>query len=286
MLGRKPECDVTVPCSSVSGRHCALELDDGWWWVRDLGSKNGTTVNGRRGERLRIAPGDVLTVGRQRLMVDYRRVKQSPTYSPARNAEEDLAFEFLSSGEDKNPSDRPNPVSTAGQWSQASTSPTNPAPSPARPTPASDLGKLVPCGGGAPIPLRQPEVIVGRSRECDVRLKYPSISSRHCKLSIDDGYWVVEDLNSTNGTWVDGDRCIVQCLLPESVLALDKHRFTILYVPQSDGPPPFVRQLFSQSLLEKAGLAKEFQGDRLAGHVLPSDEDDRPKKYTLSDDDD
>ena len=78
----------------------------------------------------------------------------------------------------------------------------------------------------------------------------------------------------------------MQCLMPESILALDKHRFTIHYVPQGDGPPPVVRQLFSQSLLEKAGLAREFQGDRLAGQLLPSDADDRPKKYTLTDDDD
>jgi hypothetical protein len=105
-------------------------------------------------------------------------------------------------------------------------------------------------------------------------------------LSIDDGYWVVEDLNSTNGTWVDGSRCLMQCLLPDSVLGLDKHRFTIVYVPQGDGPPPVVRQQFSQSLLEKAGLAKAFQGDRLAGHLLPSDDDDRKRKYTLTDDDD
>ena len=163
VLGRKPECDVTIPCSSVSGRHCMLEFEDGWWWVRDLESKNGTAVNGRRCEKQRIAPKDVLTVGRQRLIVDYCPVKKPSASSPIRDADEDLAFEFLSDGEDKNLNTRVDQIPAAGQWPQSSTSP---APSPAqhqpRPAPMSDLGKLVPCGGGAPIPLRQPEVVVGR----------------------------------------------------------------------------------------------------------------------------
>ena len=157
--------------------------------------------------------------------------------------------------------------------------------SPAKSRPSRDLGKLIPCGGGVPIPLRSEELILGRGPECDVRIRFPSVSSRHCKLRFDQGYWLVEDLHSTNGTWVDGDRCMLQCLLPESVLALDKHRFTIHYSPQGDGPPPVVRQLFSQSLLEKAGLASEFSGDRLGRMQLPDDDADRPKRYNLLDSD-
>ena len=78
---------------------------------------------------------------------------------------------------------------------------------------------------------------------------------------------------------------MMQCLMPESVLGLDKHRFTIHYVPQGNASPPEIRRLFSQSLLEKAGLANELSGDRLAGQSLPTDDLDRPKKYTLSDSD-
>ena len=44
------------------------------------------------------------------------------------------------------------------------------------------LGKLVPCGGGAPLPLLKPRLLVGRQRGCDLLLGYPSVSSRHCEL--------------------------------------------------------------------------------------------------------
>lgn len=72
LVGRKPECDLTISCSTVSGRHCLLEFIDGWWWVRDLESKNGTAVNGHRCDKRRIVPNDILSVGRQRMVVDYQ----------------------------------------------------------------------------------------------------------------------------------------------------------------------------------------------------------------------
>ena len=97
---------------------------------------------------------------------------------------------------------------------------------------------------------------------------------------------MVEDLHSTNGTWVDGDRCLLQCLMPDRGLALDKPRVTNSYLPRSDGPPPAIRRLFSQSLLEKAGLANDFSGNRLGTMQLPDDDQDRPKRYNLSEFDD
>ena len=53
---------MPLPC--VSRRHCLVEVDDGGTvWVRDLGSLNGTWVNGRRVERARLGAGDRLRVG-------------------------------------------------------------------------------------------------------------------------------------------------------------------------------------------------------------------------------
>lgn len=270
VVGRKPECDITVPCPSISGRHCVLQLEQGSWWVRDLDSKNGTSVNGCRCEKQRVAPNDILSVGRQRLVLDYKRVQKPSAPTTAQDLDEDLAFEFLTGGTEESPTVRPRPSSVQPL-----------EPTPPCPPAAADLGRLVPCGGGAPIPLRFPELILGRSPECNVCLRFSSVSSRHCKLTFDEGYWVVEDLNSTNGTWVDGARCLMQCLMPESVLALDKHRFTIHYAP-GKGSPPAITRLFTQSLLEKAGLANAFADDRLP----EADDSDRPKRYNLLDPDD
>ena len=63
-IGRSPECDLRPSCPRVSRVHCELILRDGSVTVRDLGSTNGTFVNGDwvPGER-RLISGDKLSVG-------------------------------------------------------------------------------------------------------------------------------------------------------------------------------------------------------------------------------
>ncbi len=47
-VGRRPSCDLRLDFENISGKHCVLRLINGVWNVRDLGSTNGTTVNGSR----------------------------------------------------------------------------------------------------------------------------------------------------------------------------------------------------------------------------------------------
>ena len=61
-LGRERGCDLRIPKAEVSRRHCSLLLDGGVR-VRDLGSTNGTFVNGVRIENTQLEAGDELTVG-------------------------------------------------------------------------------------------------------------------------------------------------------------------------------------------------------------------------------
>jgi pSer/pThr/pTyr-binding forkhead associated (FHA) protein len=268
VIGRSRDCDIVIACASVSGRHCEMQLREGAWWVRDLGSKNGTAVNGIKGAEQRVGPDDVLSVGRQRFVLSYQAAA-SPLRLPAANDDVDaLALQFLSEADE--PAAAPPPL-------RAPERPVASVPAPAR----ANLGALVPCGGGDTIGLPRPELIVGRNPACDVCLQFTSISSRHCKLSLQEGYWFVQDLHSTNGTWVDGTRCEKKCLLPSSVLGLARHRYTMRYTPTGAGPPPEeeMANVFSQSLLEKAGLAKLIKGG-------PPDEDEsQSRRYKLDLDD-
>ncbi len=63
VVGRSPDCDVVLNTTSVSRQHAELIFDDAGWRVRDLGSRNGTGVNGTRvaGERA-LQSGDVLRI--------------------------------------------------------------------------------------------------------------------------------------------------------------------------------------------------------------------------------
>ena len=59
------------------------------------------------------------------------------------------------------------------------------------------LGLRVPLGG---------EVVLGRDEGCPVRLPADDVSRRHARVAPAEGGHVVEDLGSTNGTWVNGER--------------------------------------------------------------------------------
>lgn len=70
-IGRHDDCVIRIRSSQVSRRHCELFEADGSLIVRDLGSSNGTFVNGDRIEAPRVLhPGDALTVGGVTLRVD------------------------------------------------------------------------------------------------------------------------------------------------------------------------------------------------------------------------
>ncbi len=62
-LGRMSSCDVTVADSTVSREHAALVRRGDRWWIVDLGSTNGTTVNGVRAAEQPVGPGDRIVLG-------------------------------------------------------------------------------------------------------------------------------------------------------------------------------------------------------------------------------
>jgi hypothetical protein len=48
IVGRRPSCDICLDFDMISGKHCELRFLHGIWHVRDLGSTNGTSVNGMK----------------------------------------------------------------------------------------------------------------------------------------------------------------------------------------------------------------------------------------------
>lgn len=65
-IGRSSECDVTLPSKDVSSRHAQLVVRDRVWWLQDLGSSNGTLVQGKRIVQQPIVPGDEFFIGKYR----------------------------------------------------------------------------------------------------------------------------------------------------------------------------------------------------------------------------
>jgi pSer/pThr/pTyr-binding forkhead associated (FHA) protein len=56
------------------------------------------------------------------------------------------------------------------------------------------------------IVLVGPAAVIGRHSAADVRLAFPEVSRRHCRLAFEQGQWHVYDLNSLNGVFVNDER--------------------------------------------------------------------------------
>jgi pSer/pThr/pTyr-binding forkhead associated (FHA) protein len=66
VAGRLSACDIALTDSNTSREHAAFErnTDDGTWWIRDLGSTNGTILNGTRiTSRQQLHDGDLIAIG-------------------------------------------------------------------------------------------------------------------------------------------------------------------------------------------------------------------------------
>jgi hypothetical protein len=59
--------------------------------------------------------------------------------------------------------------------------------------------------GNMAIELTRPDMVVGRHSDADIRLPLPDVSRRHCRFVFGNGNWVVMDLNSLNGVFVNDE---------------------------------------------------------------------------------
>jgi len=70
-IGRDAGNDIAIPDEAASARHAVLEQRDEEWWIEDLGSTNGTLVNGVKIEkRERVRFGDEIAIGRVALRLE------------------------------------------------------------------------------------------------------------------------------------------------------------------------------------------------------------------------
>ncbi len=140
-VGSSPACDIVVDQPTVSAEHCRLGLHNTQYVLEDLGSTNGTYVNGQR-----LAPRTPVYVSRS----------DQVTLGPS------LAF--------------PWPV-------------------------AADRSASLPAARDSRSQLPATLVLnIGRGPENEIQLDYPMISRKHARIVQNGNQWIIEDLNSANGT--------------------------------------------------------------------------------------
>lgn len=125
-------------------------------------------------------------------------------------------------------------------------------------------GELIPQGGGDNIRLARSPLVLGRRDSCDICLQFPNVSGKHCELTFKDGFWILRDLDSKNGTKINGTRMesgAKKVLHSGDVITIAKRNFKLEYMEtgRASDLEEFedeIEGIASKSLLERAGLAR------------------------------
>ncbi len=196
VFGRDASCDVVVPGKDVSRRHAEIMQTPKGYLIVDS-STNGTSVNDARveGQRL-LARADVITIGEEKFRFYADTAAAAPPPPP--------------------PPENPPPGPAASAPSAAPPPPkgerlretVHGVPAAPRPAGAALASFLVRGGAlkGQRLGVKTPVVNIGRADYNDLVLPDESVSTTHAKLQRREGVWVLVDLDSTNGTFIDGDQ--------------------------------------------------------------------------------
>jgi S1-C subfamily serine protease len=209
LIGRDADCDLTLEDPEVSRRHASMRLlPDGQAEITDLGSGNGTIVNGRR-----ITAPTILQGGEELRLAGTTIKTDRPG---ARTA--------IATGE------------TVPRASETVTA----APMRLVVTSGPDSGK------GADV--KGDRFLIGRDADCDLTLEDPEVSRRHASVRLlPDGRAEVTDLGARNGTIVNGRRITAPATLEggeelrlgnTTLQARGSRRPAVATQPAAAAPPP------------------------------------------------
>ena len=195
VFGRDAACDIVVPGKDVSRRHAEIVQTPKGYVIVDS-STNGTMVNDVRieGQRL-LARADVITIGEEkfRFYADTAAPAPAPDPSPGPAASAPPL-----------PSTQGSAPAAAGRLRET----VHGMPAAPRPSGAALASFLVRSGAlkGQRLSVKTPVVNIGRADYNDLVFPDESVSTTHAKLQRREGVWILVDLDSTNGTFIDGDQ--------------------------------------------------------------------------------
>jgi ABC transport system ATP-binding/permease protein len=191
-IGRTDGNTIRLTEQNVSRKHARLTLRGGVLRIEDLGSYNGTRLNGSTLSGVSpLKDGDVILIGDYRLGIQEELAglakpleSTAPAVAPSPVVEEAM---------DGQPT---IPVST--MMAQAALAQTPFAEPPARLVIASRFM------AGTEFVLDRPSQVLGRTPENEIVLNHKSISRHHAKIVHDGSHYVILDLESANGVRVGG----------------------------------------------------------------------------------
>ncbi len=204
LIGRREGASIKVHNPSVSGKHCTVGWKDEEVEVRDLGSSNGTFINGERVRRGVLNDGDILKCGVFELRVSFVAHKDI------------AAVEYEEWGDD---------------WADDELDPGQPN---YYIVYRDNRNQLT----GVTMGEREKRLAVG-SKGCEITLEGRSVETEHCELEWDEGVLLVKDLQSETGTFVndeavEGD----ETLRNGDIIVVGRARLRVVRATSDDMEPP------------------------------------------------
>jgi len=176
LIGRALTNDVVLADAHASRTHARLDCGPGGCAVADLGSPNGTWLNGQRVSSAPLANGDTLTIGRSRLTFFAGPAPVAPEVTVL-DSEAGLSATLLTMALPKSLNEHGGPrlvvLAPDRTWE---------------------------------VPLAGEHLAIGRQEDNDLALDYEKVSRHHARLERVGDAFMLKDLGSTNGTWLRGQR--------------------------------------------------------------------------------
>ncbi len=180
VIGRGSDCDLIIDDPHLSRRHASIRVAEACLQVEDLDSVNGTFLNGERITRGEAHPGDEIRLDRLAFRV---AGPQSVDLEATQLRDPDATALQSAAGTAKRYQDGGDNERT-------------------RVLRTTKACLVAP--GGERCELEAGLTRIGRASDNDLVLDDPSVSSRHAELAEQHGQWTLTDLQSTNGTCLDG----------------------------------------------------------------------------------
>jgi pSer/pThr/pTyr-binding forkhead associated (FHA) protein len=252
VVGRREDADLCLPYSEVSSRHAKIRPQGDGIVVCDLGSTNGTYLDGKTRidaqKDVPLSPGGRVSIGPAVLEVEAPAAKAPPPPRPAPPPRDPGGHGTVLVGA----LDAKSALVDMAMF-QASG------------------GKLVVAAqdGRRTVPIAKMESVVGREGG-EIPIPHPSVSKEHARITFQGGKFTVEDLGSSNGTFVDGTRVDGRAAIPsQSTVTFGTVACLLVYEePRKAGAG--VEDSPAEALLgHLVGLGKltQVEADRaLAGH--------------------
>ncbi len=253
-LGRSEFCDIILDGDSISRSHLELRVTSSSVYMTNMSHAGRVKINNERVETAEIKDGDTLTVGTYKVIIFHgERLDSAP---PVDAAPENAEAEPMAESEEAPPAEEQNDFFKAAEESPEAAPDEAPAATnvlPFREKAPNERGqssigslalkeqteveqkplvaRLIFTDGprkGEEIPIEAFEITLGRSRKADLFIDDERLSRKHSKIVKSGLGYRVMDLNSRNGTYVNGMRILEHPLSSFDVIELGESKIKFL----------------------------------------------------------